>query len=199
METAHLLIGILLYALGFLSNRLITSYVSKKGENLATKEDIAEITNKIEAVKNQFYEHQTQYSLFHQKRFEVLGKIYELINDPYEHALNMLHPYQSDGSKEAEDVRRNKTVDSFNELSGYFHKHRIYLSEEMAQEVAALTQLMKTCIHNYFHARDTDGIDTELWNESYKAIKDKVPELRNRLEAMFRSEIFTKSYKETLN
>lgn len=40
--------------IGFVVRHLLTSYFSEKGKNLATKEDIAEITKKIEEVKMEF-------------------------------------------------------------------------------------------------------------------------------------------------
>jgi hypothetical protein len=40
--------------IGFVVRHLLPSYFSEKGKNLATKEDISEITKKIEEVKMEF-------------------------------------------------------------------------------------------------------------------------------------------------
>lgn len=48
------------FLLGLLLNNFLPSYVSKKGENLATKEDIAQITKEIEEVKTLY---QSYYDL----------------------------------------------------------------------------------------------------------------------------------------
>jgi hypothetical protein len=45
---------------GYLARNFLTAYTGKKGENLATKEDIAEITEKVEAVKS-LYAHETEH------------------------------------------------------------------------------------------------------------------------------------------
>ncbi|WP_176060228.1 hypothetical protein [Paraburkholderia sp. BCC1876] len=50
------LIGILAFLLGLLVRDFLPSYFRKKGENLATKEDIAEITAAQKAVEHRFNE-----------------------------------------------------------------------------------------------------------------------------------------------
>ena len=39
---------------GLILGNFLPKYLSKKGENLATKEDISEITDKIESVKHEY-------------------------------------------------------------------------------------------------------------------------------------------------
>jgi hypothetical protein len=54
MILVDLLIGILAFLLGLLVREFLPGYVRKKGENLATKEDISEITRRQEDIKHQF-------------------------------------------------------------------------------------------------------------------------------------------------
>src|SRR5690606_23661928 len=42
------------FLVGLLTNSYLPKYFGRKGENLATKEDIEEITNKIETVKHDY-------------------------------------------------------------------------------------------------------------------------------------------------
>lgn len=51
---SNFLLVIISFLLGFLINYFLKPYLSRKGENLATKEDIAKITIEIESVKNIF-------------------------------------------------------------------------------------------------------------------------------------------------
>ena len=54
MQTIQLIIEILILVIGcYLA--FFKSYITEKGKNIATKEDITEITNKIETVKNEIY------------------------------------------------------------------------------------------------------------------------------------------------
>lgn len=62
-----------------LVEKFITSYSSKKGENLATKEDIENITEKIESVKTKILEisHISKYR--YEKEYTILVQISEKI------------------------------------------------------------------------------------------------------------------------
>ena len=192
----HTFLNILLYlgaaGIGYIFKDLTSGYLIEKGKNTATKQDIEEITHKIEGIKVQFFEHQTHYSLFHEKRFEVLGKTYELIHDPFEYIKNMVHPLQY-GGEEDEKKRRELAFDAFNKLSGYYWKHKIYLSEDICADIEDVLDLMKDAASKYRIARD-QGDDAELWQKSYKTMKNKVPKLREKLESKFREEISIPSY-----
>jgi len=50
------------------------SYVQEKGKNLATKQDIADITREIEEAKQPFFELQEQIKGFHQLRFAAIDR-----------------------------------------------------------------------------------------------------------------------------
>lgn len=190
----HILLFFGAVGIGYLFKDLIQGYITQKGKNIATKEDIEDITKKIEGIKIQFFEHQTQYSIFYQKRFEVLGKLYELINDPYEHIKYMISPLQSDVSDEAEKSRWNLVKSSFNDLSGYYWKNKIYLPEEIENELEELLGLFKEVILDYQNARDLNN-NKQLWKKSLDTMDKRVPEIRKSLELKFREEIFTPSFK----
>ncbi len=51
MEIMNFLWLIIGFLFGFIVNNYLPAYFSKKGENLATKEDIANITKQVEEVK----------------------------------------------------------------------------------------------------------------------------------------------------
>lgn len=59
MDWNYILSGLLfitIFIIGLIAKELLPSYMGKKGENLATKEDIAEITQKTEEVQKDFNE-----------------------------------------------------------------------------------------------------------------------------------------------
>ncbi|MBU9589606.1 hypothetical protein [Burkholderia multivorans] len=56
MTFVNILIGILAFLIGLLSRQFLPSYFRKKGENLATKEDITELTNLQKGVEHRFNE-----------------------------------------------------------------------------------------------------------------------------------------------
>jgi hypothetical protein len=190
METLILILQVLvLIGVGALV-RVFTSYLNEKGKNVATKQDIEQITAKVESVRTQFLEHQTKFSVFHQKRFEVEGRVFELLHDADEYIKHMVHPLQYGGEKEEAD-RRKQAIDSFNELSGYYWKHKIYMREETCDKVEKILSAMKEVVSKYRRARDrqqsNDALD--LWNEAWKTMEIEVPKLRADLEEHIRKNI----------
>ena len=79
METIRLLldISIILLALYWL---FIKSYTAEKGKNLATKEDIKEITDKIEAVKLEYFKKLESSKLEIELHNELYGELSKLKN-----------------------------------------------------------------------------------------------------------------------
>ena len=63
--------------MGFIVNSYLPAYFSKKGENLATKEDIEEITDKIESVKSVIEIEKSSYLDFMVDRKDVLLAFYD--------------------------------------------------------------------------------------------------------------------------
>lgn len=64
-------------------------YWKKKAENIATKEDISEITNEVESVKIQFQKDFADYQLLGQHQFSLIGEQRKAILK-YNEALNFL-------------------------------------------------------------------------------------------------------------
>ncbi len=79
METTQLILEIILIIIG-LYLAFFKSYFNEKGKNVATKEDISEITEMIETVKNQiYYNTQSKLSLKSEER-NALVNYYEKFN-----------------------------------------------------------------------------------------------------------------------
>ena len=79
----YLIIGILFFignAVWSVILLCFQSYAKKKGEDLATKEDIAEITKKIESVKDNYNKSLEKHKIELQKEFESYKYINELCN-----------------------------------------------------------------------------------------------------------------------
>ena len=70
-------------AVGGALGNLLTAYFVEKGKNLATKEDIRNITQKIEEVKTEFarglFEHQTRYAKLHERRADAIDGLYRAL------------------------------------------------------------------------------------------------------------------------
>jgi hypothetical protein len=176
----------------------LPSYLSEKGKNLATKQDIAEITREIESVKATFLEHQTQFSLFHQKRSDAISGTYELLHDATEFVGHMVDPVQLGGDA-AEAQRQERGIDTFNKLSAFYWKHKIYLPETICEKMEVVLSTIKMAVNNYIIAREnhTNTRSLELWYEAQKTMRDKVPQLRTALEKLFRETATVSSIQKT--
>jgi hypothetical protein len=194
METVSFILQLLiLLGLGILAwiyRTSFTSYLNEKGKNVATKQDIEEITTKVESVRAQFLEHEARFSVFHQKRFEVEGRVFELLHDADEYIKHMVHPLQFGGDQE-EVHRRKQAFDAFNEFSGFYWKHKIYLAEETCEKVEKVLSAMKDVANKYRRGRDSQISSGALdhWNEAWKTMESEVPRLRADLEQHFRKNV----------
>lgn len=88
MDWIWLILNVVLFFLiGLFLKKYLPSYMDEKGKNLATKEDVAEITRKTEEVQKEFKETFEQFSLdlhfkydFHYKQYSMLYcKLYAII------------------------------------------------------------------------------------------------------------------------
>src|SRR5476649_1844365 len=99
---SQLLILFAALVVGWLLKSFMPSYLSQKGKNLATKEDIAEITAKIEGVKTDLrkgaFEHEVRFSKLHERRAEVLAEIYKRLVVTTWHVTNLGSAFQFVGT-----------------------------------------------------------------------------------------------------
>lgn len=88
MEYVQIIVDVILaFALGLFVKNYFPSYMEEKGKNLATKEDIEEITRKTEEVQKEFKEDfelftsdvQFKYDLYYKQYSELYCKLYAII------------------------------------------------------------------------------------------------------------------------
>ena len=130
-----ILVGLAAFIIGLVVDRFLPSYFSKKGENLATKEDIGKITSEIESVKNIFKD---QYDLSKvEKEFynEMAKNIYKFIAEikkyEFEHGVNS-------ATKKiilADPIFREKYFEFINSANEFIGKSYIFLKEESYQHL----------------------------------------------------------------
>ncbi len=108
----QLFANIILYLLikGYLN-----SYLSEKGKNLATKEDIKDITYKIEDVKSIFEKNKIKFHSYHNKKIEILSILYSLMIDARD-SMYDYSAYIKIGGLKPEEERKslaNKSLSQF--------------------------------------------------------------------------------------
>ena len=216
METLLLIANVallLVIAIGALFlRRYLPSYVAKKAENLATKEDIAAITEAVEGVKTNHakaieqvkheletttvkmkaeidrasFEHQTRFSWYHQQKAEIIANLFALLNDVTEYTKEMVSPRQTNDDA-ARQQHAKATIELYNRLGTAYWGKRIFLEKEICEKVESVIKVMRSAIINFRIGQDPQLKDVKLWAKAYEAMDKEVPPLMADLEEKFRS------------
>ncbi len=114
------LIALLLVIIVGLLAKFLHSYLSRKGENLATKQDIEELTRKVEEVRLYFTLQAEEHSQKNRMKLAALDRRLEVHQQAYAHWWHLLHSVYTD------DV--GKKVD---ECRAWWVEHCVYLGSEV--------------------------------------------------------------------
>lgn len=163
------------------------AYIRKKGDNLATKEDIEEITIKVQKVETEFIkmsnEHQIRFSKLHEKRAEVISELYSRLYDYYWAVCAFLRDFH----KTKPDEKDFKEIDGKSyEFSDYYYKHRIYFNEDICSKI---DEIIPTLYSAYVPLEGRDSNDNHLkedWNKCAEIVRKQYPKIKESLGSDFR-------------
>lgn len=97
---------------GWIFKDLFGTYFKKKGENLATKEDIREITDRIESVKHDYVMLQKRHGFRYEKEYEILSLLATSLIELRDSVLSLrpvvefVDPSRSDEERKTERLTR---------------------------------------------------------------------------------------------
>ncbi|AWB32394.1 SPX domain-containing protein [Orrella marina] len=91
-------------AVAGIAARSTSKYLDKKAENVATKQDIKEITQKIEEAKQPFFELQEQVKGFHQLRFAAIDRRLQAHQDAFVFWVKLLNNVHSEKQKKMQVI-----------------------------------------------------------------------------------------------
>lgn len=149
-------------AIGWFIKEYFPSYMKEKGKNLATKEDIEEITKKIESVKSEFQKKHIRSQFFIEKQSEGYAKVYSALNDYL--VLFADHMTSGNTSNLVRDVVAGK--DTY--LTKIFltsQNYGLYNSEEISDLFLGLMNKCKDIAEN------PKGLDEKIYLDVAKDIK----------------------------
>ena len=125
MDIASLILGILNLVVivvgGFILKNYLPSYFSEKGKNFATKEDVADITRRIEEVRHFYASLQEEQKQKGQLRFAALDRRLEVAQQAYVHWWNLLRSVHT--TEVGEQVRK---------CQEFWVNNRLYLAEDVS-------------------------------------------------------------------
>jgi hypothetical protein len=196
-----MLVGVLCV---FVFRNFLFSYGSEKGKNLATKEDVGEITNRIETVK---FEHARQleaaraelssqintHGFRYEKEYEVLSELSSLLVDVRDASISF-RPVMDfiDPSKTEEERKKERLTRYYDALRALYYvreKKRPFFPEDIYQSIQMIEKETRSESIEYEYrepshcerpmdywddARKSQARITELAENAMKKIRERV-------------------------
>lgn len=137
---------VLTFVGGFLIERFLPSYFSEKGKNLATKEDIKGITDKIESVRADYARRSHVHEMTFDHEFEILAEAWKALVD-LRAATQSLRPIgdYSLGEDETEEDRKKQRLQKFHASQSTFRsvveKHQPFYPQEIYDSLFELMMI----------------------------------------------------------
>ncbi len=197
---------LILLAIGciFLFKKYLFSYSSEKGKNLATKEDIGEITNSIESVKlnhakllestraelsSQINNHGFRY----EKEYEVLSDLSSLLVDVRDASLS-LRPAMDyrDPDKSDDDIKRERLTRYYEALRALYvvrEKKRPFYPEEIYLSIRAIEKESRSeSIEYQYRDPEDENRYMDYWEKAEKN-QEKITELAEEAMSKIRDRV----------
>ncbi|MDH4209441.1 MAG: hypothetical protein OEV76_11250 [Anaerolineae bacterium] len=169
-------------ALGILFKHYLPGYVTEKGKNLATKEDVADITRRIEDVKAKYAQdlegmradihsrlgiHQFRY----QREFEILLPLSEKLVEFRNATLSLRPETEYVNLDESEDARKQRKLARYatasRDLYLFSETRRPFIPELLVQALRALDQIAWHEVVQYRHrSPHGQGCDPKYWDNA---------------------------------
>jgi len=143
------------FLLGLLVGQYLPGYFREKGKNLATKEDIAGITRKIEAVRSSYgseierlradlrvqaHERETRFARFHDRRLEAIEGLHHRL-------VAVRAAFYSFITTKHEDVGWPEVVrgasEAAKDVTLFFAQHKIFFDPDIRDQFAEIDGALK--------------------------------------------------------
>jgi len=186
------------------------SYLSKKGENLATKDDISEITTKIEDVKHDYASRLESLRsamlarlqidhVRYQNEYVILSDLSEKVVELRDSAIGLRPSADIHDPSESEEDRKRRRLKNFDEASYQYYSlvstKKPFIPEEIYEIVDELRKKSRSEAIRYAHgAPDKDPI--KYWDESDKNA-EVIEKLANDVMTAIRERVKTWELRET--
>jgi len=168
----------------------LPSYMTEKGKNLATKEDIEDITHKVESIK-QIHARQLELvrsslaiaakrkERFHDKQATVLATTYQRLSASTDGVLRLLVPMQSPEERQEHIIKSAKTL---RKLRDYSAMNKLYIPDELATHISDVTDELFIAQATLAAAADPDSV----WKKRDESI-ERAERILNDLRTRFRT------------
>lgn len=170
------------------------SYLKKKAENLATKEDVSKITKQVESMKAtigaQLYIHQVRY----QNEFNILMDLTEKLVELRDSALVLRSVVDYVDASEAEEDRKRKRLKRYQEAALAFYKlyetRKPFYPDEIYNGIKELDRVVWKEVVQYKNRLPSEGkgFDSEYWQKAEKN-SEEISKLADKVIGLIRNRI----------
>jgi uncharacterized membrane protein len=180
---------------GFFLKSYLPTYFAEKGKNLATKEDIKDITDKVESIRLEYARRQHKHEIAFGKEFEILSEVWNTLVDlriatqGLRPLLDYVHPNETDEERKVN--RLQKFAESFEVFASTVVKNQPFYPEDVYESLFQIMMISREEADEYSH-RDPNKrpLDSQYWDNALNnqkkilAMVDQVCEkIRNRIAA----------------
>ena len=169
--------------LGFVIKTFLPNYFSKKGENLATKEDIEEITEKIESVRVEFAQRQHRGQAAFDKEFQVFVSLQGSVKKLQQNTIK-LRPWigttTPNETKEEKLEKLKKFLDAYESFNLLIVNNQPFFSKEIYKE---LNKIKEICFQEKvtYEYVELDGAEPAILSDYWEQANKNTTELRTRI------------------
>ncbi|MEW5874770.1 MAG: hypothetical protein AB1752_06265 [Candidatus Zixiibacteriota bacterium] len=164
------------------------AFIVRKVFERALDRDIVQFRSELEKT---LFEHQTRFSLLHQRRGEVSSEVYRLLVNACDRLDALVHIMQPSG----QDLlgKKEATLAAVDEFRRYSREHMIFLTQDIVQRIENVQSSMDEVLAAFIvgqpgesYQRDSTG----LWEKAWGKVNTDLPPLKWQLEHSLRSVLY---------
>lgn len=193
----EMIVGASLLVIGFFSRVVATKYfggyAAEKGKNLATKEDIEVITDKVETIKTELSGRLSTYGFRYQKEFEILEDIASRLFDVASAAAGLRPVLDYIDPVESEADRNKARLKVFSEARFALHIYREHKRPFYPEDIHELLVQVDRIAHREAtqfsmyakHGQEAfKGTGIDYWDQQEKNITELTAALAGARDAI---------------
>jgi hypothetical protein len=187
----------IIFFIGLISGNFLPKYFGKKGENLATKEDIADITSKIEIVKHEYASQLesvkaelsaklSTYGFRYEKEYEVLSELTAHLVDLRDASISLRPIVDFQDPKMTKDEIKQERLKRFFDAGRSLYilreKKRPFYPEEIYQAIVSIEKIAHTESIDYqYNDPFEKGKYLSYWKDAEKNQKEITGSVENAM------------------
>lgn len=177
---------LLIAAAIWVASNLLKAYLGKKGENLATKEDVNLLTEKVESIRATYASHLHVSQLRYSKEYELLERLVPLVVEVRDAARGLRPPVDHIDPNEPEGERKKRRLERYREAARELHLvmegARPFYPEGIYD---ALRKLQDSAFMEALQFQDADHeLDRDYWEQAVKSAEKIVDSANEVLDAV---------------